>query len=100
MATPQVTSVSVESQDTQKRGGWNAGDRVVISGQGFTPHDNQVFCTDGQAEEFLLLASSPDGNEISFLLPDGFCAPFGTGIMIKNANGVASTIPAGERRNF
>ena len=95
-----MTSVSVESQGSQRRGGWNAGDRVVISGRGFTPYDNQVFCTDGQAEEFLLVASSPDGKEISFLLPDGFHAPFGTGLLIKNANGIASTIPAGERRNF
>ena len=100
MASLQVTSVSVESLGTLKRGGWNGGDRVVISGRGFTPHDNEVFCTDGVAEDFLLLASSSDGIEISFLLPDGFSAPFGTGIMIKNANGVASTIPAGERRNF
>lgn len=100
MTTLEVTSVSVESTGPLKRGGWNAGDRVVIGGRGFTPHDNQVFCTDGQAEEFLLVAPSADGNEISFLLPDGFYAPFGTGITIKNANGVASTIPSGERRTF
>ena len=96
----ELTSVSVEAQGSVKRGGWNAGDRVVIRGRGFTPQDNQVFCTDGQGEEFLLVAPSVDGEEISFLLPDGFYAPFGTGLMIKNANGTVSTIKAGERRNF
>lgn len=96
----ELTSVSVEAQGPVKRGGWNAGDRVVIRGHGFTPQGNQVFCTDGQGEELLLVAPSVDGTEISFLLPDGFYAPFGTGILVKNANGTASTIKAGELRNF
>ncbi len=100
MAKVEVTSVSVEILGPANRVGWNAGDRVIIKGLGFTPQDNQVFCTDGEVDEFLVLASSVDGSEISFLLPEGFSAPYGAGLVIRNTNGRASTVPAGERRNY
>lgn len=98
--TLEVTSVSVEPQGSATRVGWNAGDRVTIRGQGFTPHDNHVYCTDGDVDSFLVVAPSVDGTEISFLLPEGFSAPHGTGLAVRNANGRASTVPAGERRNY
>ena len=100
MMKVEVTSVSVEAQGPAKRVGWNAGDKVIIKGQGFTPQDNQVFCTDGAVDEFLVVAPSVDGREISFLLPEGFSAPHGTGIAVRNAHGRASTVPAGERHNY
>lgn len=96
-----VTSVSIEQGPSYPRsGGWNAGDTVIVKGSGFTQRDNEVYATDGESESFVASADSVDGSELRFLLPEGFYAPFGTGLRIKNANGTGSNVSPGERRNF
>jgi hypothetical protein len=96
-----ITSVSIEpGQAVPRSGGWNAGDKVIVKGSGFTRQDNEVYATDGQSESLLARADSLDGSELTFRLPEGFYAPFGTGLRIKNANGSGSNVPAGERRTF
>lgn len=96
-----IASVSIEPGPVVPRsGGWNAGDKVIVRGSGFTQHNNEVYSTDGESESLIARADALDGSEITFRLPESFYAPFGTGLRIRNANGTGSNVPAGERRSF
>ncbi len=96
--SPHISSVNLEKRTDKglQAFGWREGDRVTITGSGFTSHGNAIYTTDsawGQRDGYLITADSKNnGTEITFVLPKGFNAPYGTSLRVKNKNGAGDNL--------